>query len=108
MSIDVESKTFDLAERLSSLEKDFEAYKRSNDKSNEAAARLLDKMVTLSMDATRVSTSNSAAIKEINKSFDRVYKLTFAVLAVAGFGVLSWIFGMILKDMPEIIKVFGL
>ncbi len=105
MSVDIEEKTFDLIERVSALEKDFEAYKKSNDKSSEAAARLLDKMVALSMQATKVSSENSAAIKEIGKSFDRVYRLTFAVLGLAGLGILSWIFSMIAGDLPHLLKL---
>ena len=59
--------------------------------------RYAEQVMDIANKAIILATKNSEAIEQTNKSFDRVYKLTLAILGVTAFGILGYFTTIIFK-----------
>ena len=82
---------------LQNINKELEKMDFRHDKNIERNMQYANQVMNIANRAILLATKNSEAIEQTNKSFDRVYKLTLAILGVTALGILGYFTTIIFK-----------
>ena len=82
---------------LRNINSELEKMETRHDKDMEKNMRYAERVMDIANKAILLATKNSEAIEQTNKSFDRVYKLTLAILSVTALGILGYFTTIIFK-----------